>query len=675
MECQKSTICIFDLYRIMLMICKIIFRIDIIVVILFFMTAMCRPINYNESNPNLGLSNVGDEHQIRVWSPLADKMRIQFYLEGHGGHNVGQMPMNKDLGDIWTIIVPREYWHHFYTIQIFYDGRWMNEVVDPYAKLVGVNGSRAYLGTPSEADPADWDSDIRPENISPENAIIYELQIRDFSIGHSSGSAQSGKYMAFTEEKTSLNGLSTGLSHLKEMGVTHVHLLPTFDFRSIDESRPELNTYNWGYDPLNYNVPEGSFSTDPFDPLVRVREFKQMVMSLHHAGIGVVMDVVYNHTGLTNDSNFDQLVPGYYYRQNVDGTYSNASACGNETASEKPMMRRFMLESMKYWMEEYHIDGFRVDLMGIHDIETMNVISQELRAINPQALIYGEGWAAGASPLPETQRALKQNTSKLDHIAVFSDEIRDGMKGHWMDPKDRGFISGKKGSKESVKFGIVGGVYHPQVDYALVNNTDFPWAAHPMQTINYVSCHDGLTLYDKLMISMPKQSAESRKKMHLLANTIVLTSQGIPFLHAGVEFMRTKKGVDNSYQSPDSINAIDWTLKEKNIDVYEYHRRMIQLRKDHPAFRMKSSQQVEEAIQFIDHDDPLVIAYVLDGTVAKDTWSKILVVFNGDLTKKKVSLPEGEWNIFLLNQSFEQAVLKNGELTVHASSAAILYLQ
>jgi len=464
--------------------------------------------------------------------------------------------------------------------------------------------------------------------------------------------------------------LSTGLDHIKELGVTHVHLLPVFDFYSVDESKPDKPQYNWGYDPLNYNVPEGSYSTNPYDGVTRIKEFKQMVQAFHKNGLRVVMDVVYNHSRLTEDSYFNQLVPGYYYRQTKDGKISNATACGNETASERAMMRKFMLESVLHWVKEYHIDGFRFDLMGVHDIETMNLISKELHKIKPDILLYGEGWTAGTSPLPDSLRAIKKYAYKLDRIAIFSDDMRDGIKGSVFENTDKGFASGKPGIEETIKFGIVASCKHPQVDYTKVNYSKAPYAAQPWNTITYCECHDNHVLWDKLAISAKNATEAERKEMDKLAMSIVLTSQGISFLHAGTEFLRTKKGVENSFESPDSINAIDWSLKTKNKEIFEYVKGLIKMRKNHPAFRMKSIKDIARNIQFIDVGQKGSITYIINGQKVNDKWKKIFIVLNSD-SKKTVNLPNGIWKTAILNNHFENMDIP--KLIAEAYSCTILY--
>jgi pullulanase len=471
--------------------------------------------------------------------------------------------------------------------------------------------------------------------------------------------------------------VKTGIDHIADLGVTHVHLLPSYDFYSVVESKPDSLQYNWGYDPLNYNVPEGSYSTNPADGITRIKEFKTLVQAMHKKGIRVVMDVVYNHTMLTENSYFNQLVPGYYYRQNTAGGFSNASACGNETASERPMMRKFMLESLKYWVQEYHVDGFRFDLMGIHDIETMNMISKELHALKPDILLYGEGWTAGSSPLPDSLRALKQNAHKLDKIAVFSDDLRDGIKGSVFDHADRGFASGKQGMEESIKFGVVAACDHPQIAYSKVNYSKSPYAKEPGQVVSYCECHDNHVLWDKLMISNAADAFEIRKQMHLLSLSIVLTSQGVTFLHAGTEILRTKRGVENSFNAGDSINAINWNDKAQYKDVYEYVRGLIKMRKEHPAFRMHTQSQIAGLIRFDEQTPQGVVAYEINGAAVGDSWKKIRVMYNGSSEVKQLNPGDGSWKVFVSNNSMHtaKANAKSIQNTVDLQpySATILY--
>ncbi|MGH2552906.1 MAG: type I pullulanase, partial [Chitinophagaceae bacterium] len=612
--------------------------------------------------------------------------QIIFYEKAMGGDTMLQHPMIKGSNGTWYASIKQNRKMPYYAFRVKINGYWSEEMPDPYAKAVAVNGKRAMLIDLKQTNPPGWEKDKSPvfsplsarRGVGGEatNAIIYELHVRDASIAANSGIKNKGKFLGLTETGTKNNeGFSTGLDHLKELGVTHVHLLPCFDFNSVDEAKPD-SKYNWGYDPLNYNVPEGSYSNNPYDGVTRIKEFKQLIKTLHENGLRVIMDVVYNHTALTETSNFNQLVPGYYYRQTKDGKFSNATACGNETASERPMMRKFILESMKYWVQEYHIDGFRIDLMGVHDIETMNLISKELHKIKPDILLYGEGWTAGASPLPDSLRALKSNASKLDRIAVFSDDIRDGIKGSVFDHEDKGFASGKPGTEESVKFGIVAACKNPQVDYSKVNYSKKPYSAEPYQTITYAECHDNHCLYDKLAISAKNATDAEREEMQKLALSIVLTSQGISFLHAGTEFLRSKKGVENSYESPDSINAIDWSLKSKNKYVFEYVKALINMRKEHPAFRMSASKQIASNIKFLDGMPAGVIAYTINGTSVGDTWKKIFVAFNGTGKEIPIMAQPGNYKCFAAgNMKSETIGGYEGYWRLEPYSCAILYQQ
>ncbi len=623
---------------------------------------------------DLGLIYSAVKSVLRIWSPTAEKAELLLYKEGDGASPLSTHSMQKSSDGTWLIELAGNKIGLFYTFRVMINKKWQNEVPDPYAKAVGINGKRAMIVDLGKTNPVNWGKDKSPVFKNPTDAIIYELHVRDASISPTSGIKNKGKFLGLTERGTkNAAGLSTGLDHLKELGITHVHLLPLYDFNSVDETKPDAK-YNWGYDPLNYNVPEGSYSTNPHDGIMRINEFKQLVKTFHENGLRVVMDVVYNHTALTETSNFNQLVPGYYYRQTKDGKFSNATACGNETASERPMFRKFMLESMKYWVQEYHVDGFRVDLMGVHDIETMNLISKELHRLKPDILIYGEGWTAGASPLPDSLRALKTNAAKLDRIAVFSDDIRDGIKGSVFEHEDKGFASGKKGMEESIKFGIVASCKHPQVDYSKVNYSKAPYAAQPYQTISYCECHDNHVLWDKLGISAKKATEAERINMQELALSVVLTSQGISFLHAGAEFLRSKNGVENSYESPDNINAIDWDLKTKNKYVFEYIKAMIKMRKDHSGFRMKSSGQIVAGIRFAEGFPAGVIAYTIDGKVAGDKWKKILVILNGSGEDKSVVAQPGNYQVFTAGNMISDVIGgKEGYWRLEAYSCTILY--
>ncbi len=623
---------------------------------------------------DLGLTYSPVQSMFRIWAPSASETQIIFYEKATGGDTMVQHPMVKGANGMWYASIRQNKKMPYYVFRVNINGHWSEEVPDPYAKVVGINGKRAMVADLRESNPPGWQNDKSPLFKNKTDAIIYELHVRDASIAANSGIKNKGKFVGLTEKGTkNTDGMSTGLDHLKELGVTHVHLLPCFDFNSVDETKPDAK-YNWGYDPLNYNVPEGSYSTNPYDGVTRIREFKQLIKTFHDNGLRVVMDVVYNHTALTETSNFNQLVPSYYYRHTKDGKFSNATACGNETASERPMFRKFMLESVLYWVKEYHVDGFRFDLMGVHDIETMNLISRELHKIRPDILLYGEGWTAAASPLPDSLRAIKANAYKLDRIAVFSDDIRDGIKGSVFDHADKGFASGKPGMEESIKFGIAASCKHRQVDYKKVNYSKKPYAAQPYNTITYCECHDNHVLWDKLTISAIDATEKEREEMQKLALSIVLTSQGISFLHAGSEFLRSKKGVENSYQSADSINAIDWSLKTKNKYVFEYVKAMIRMRKDHPAFRMTTAKQIAENIKFMDGTPPGLIVYTINGDKAGDKWKKIFIAFNGSGKEISIAAQPGNYKVFVSGNMLAETIGgKEGFWRFDPYSCSILY--
>ncbi|HPH84856.1 MAG TPA: type I pullulanase [Ferruginibacter sp.] len=630
--------------------------------------------------PNdLGLTYTKNASTFRIWSPTADAAEIIFYKRGDDSSVIRKTSLLKDKDGCWSVTIEADLAGQFYVFRVQIEKEWSDEVTDPYAKLVGVNGKRAMVADLKQTNPNGWEQDKSPDFSTenrPTDAIIYELHIRDASMHPQSGIKQKGKFAGLAEWGTTNNeGFTTGLSHIKELGATHVHLLPVFDFSSIDESKPGNAHYNWGYDPLNYNCPEGSYSSNPYDGLTRVREMKEMIQAMHQHGLRVIMDVVYNHTAKTIHSNFNQLVPGYYYRHKKTtqppelhgrDTFSDASGCGNETASEMPMMRKFIIESVVYWAKEYHIDGFRFDLMGIHDIETMNQLSKALHAIKPDIILYGEGWTAGASPIPDSQRALKTNAYKLDRIAVFSDDIRDGIKGSVFNIKAKGFVSNQPGLEEQVKFGVVASCRHEQVHYPVK-----AYATTPAHVISYCECHDNNTLWDKLMLACADDSEADRTRMQKLANTILLCSQGIPFLHAGTEFLRSKQGVENSYKSSDDINAIDWSLKTSHKELVEYIRSLIRMRKEHPAFRMFQAEQVEKYIRFEEHAEPGTVIFTIDGKAMGDSWKNIWIAFNGSKLEKKLTIPQGSWHSFLPDNNAKAIVHDN--ITIAAYSAVILY--
>lgn len=628
---------------------------------------------------DLELVYTPEKSAFTLWAPSADKVRLNLYSAGEGGEPEEQLDMNKSDNGTWRVSVERDLKGKFYTFQIEKDGNWLDETPGIWAKAVGINGNRAAVIDWNETNPEGWEEDKAPELKMYSDIILYELHHRDFSIAPNSGVNHKGKFLALTETGTiTPEGHASGLDHLKELGVTHIHILPSFDFATVDETKLDENDYNWGYDPKNYNVPDGSYSTDPANPVTRIREFKEMVKSLHQNGFRIVLDVVYNHTASTDSSNFNLTVPGYFYRQNPDGSYSNASGCGNETASEREMMRQYMVESVKYWAKEYHIDGFRFDLMGVHDIETMNRLRGELMKIDPTIIVYGEGWLAGDSPLPPEQRAVKDNIGQMEGIAIFCDDFRDGVRGSTFDEKHAGYAAGNiNGTYEPVKFGIVGGTDHPQVDYNGLLYSSGPYAAAPSQVVNFVACHDGYTLVDKLKLSVFGDHADEEiTPIDKLVHTIMLTAQGIPFIRGGEEVMQDKKGIANSFNSPDDVNQIDWSLKAKNNDFFEYIKGLIALRKAHPAFRIPTVEGLQQCLHFMDTGDSGVIAYTLGEYANGDSWKEILVAYNGNRAQAEINIPEQDWIVVCRDGKIDldsQEHIQGGNVQIAASSALILY--
>ncbi len=583
---------------------------------------------------------LGDKTEFAVWAPDAEAAQLKLYHSASDETAFMTVGMKKSKDGLWKTDVKEDVKGAFYTFQVQKDGKWLEETAGIAAKAVGVNGMRGAVIDWAETDPEGWAEDRSPE-IKPSDIIVYELQHRDFSVHQTSGISNKGKYLALTEEgTTNPDGLSTGIDHLKELGVTYIQLLPSTDFATIDETRLEDNQYNWGYEPLNYNAVEGSFSTDPYNPVTRIREFKQMVQALHKAGFRVILDVVYNHTTNAANTGFERTMPGYFYRMREDGTFFNGSGCGNETASEQEMFRKYMVESLEWWMKEYHIDGFRFDLMAIHDIDTMNEISERLHAIDPDVVIYGEGWAAEAPAYPAEEIALKANTYMLDKVGAFSDNIRDAVRGP-LGCENAGFMDGVAGNKENIEFGIAGGVEHPQV-------TVERWTNNPLQHVSYVSCHDDHCLRDRLEEATDATEAE-RLKMVKLAQTAVYTSQGIPFIFNGEELYRHKQGVKNSYNQPDSINAIDWTYKTKYNDLVKYYSELAAIRHAHPGFCLGDADLVREKLQFIEVDDPCVVAFRISGLEGIDSAKSLTVVLNGSKKNVKVEIPEGNYVVLAQN--------------------------
>lgn len=599
--------------------------------------------------PDLGLTfDRTGQGTLRVWAPTAEEMRLNLYAAGAGGAPTAVREMQPGLAGIWLATLPAGT-TGFYTVQALIAGELRAEVPDPYARAVGVNGRRGAWLDPATAYPPGWDQDLRPALGAPTDIMVGEVSVRDLSADPRSGIKNQGKYLGMTElNTTGPGGVRTGLSHLQELGITHVHLLPTYDFAAIDESlSPSPSRYSWGYDPVNYFVPEGSYATNALDPAGRIREYKQLVQSLHDHQLRVVADVVFNHVADAGASAFEQLVPGYYFRHTADGQLSNATACGNEVASERPMVRKLIVDCVSYWAREYHVDGFRFDLMGVLDVETMRAVRVALDQQDNSIFVYGEGWAAGPSPLPEAQRAVKANLPRLPRVAAFGDELRDGVKGHYARQAEAGFVGGQPGLEESVKFGIVAATQHPQLDYTKVNYSKAPWATTPAQALNYVACHDDRVLWDKLKIANPTASEEELIKMDALCNTIVFTSQGIPFLPIGDEFLRTKKGAANSYNLPDSINQIDWGRKARYRAVFEFYRQLLALRQAHPAFRLPTQEAIAEHLRFLPGLPAGTIGYQLVNHAGGDAWQTITVLFNGTGRAATLPVPVGTYKVVL----------------------------
>lgn len=576
---------------------------------------------FNEMSYQQGMT------EFRLNAPTEATLRI--YDNGSDTKAAKTVKMKKASNGEWVAMVKGNLKGKFYT---FDTGN--GECPGLFAKAVCVNGDRAAIVDMTDTNPEGWANDVRPSLKSPCDLVIYELHHRDFSIDASSGLVNKGKFLALAEPKA--------IDYLKRLGVNAIHILPSFDFASVDETRLDQPQYNWGYDPKNYNVPEGSYATDPYEPTRRIKEFKTMVMALHKAGIRVILDVVYNHTFNIKNSNFQRISPDYYYRKTADGRYSDGSGCGNETASEKPLMRTYMIESVKYWVNEYHIDGFRFDLMGVHDIETMNQIRHEVNNIDPSIYIYGEGWSAGSCAYPTEKLAMKANAQKLDGIGAFSDEMRDALRGPFSDDHKGGFLAGVSGQEESIKFGIVGAIQHPQVDMTKVNYSKAPWTNSPAQMVSYVSCHDDMCLTDRLRTSIPGISNDELIRLDLLAQTAVFTSQGVPFMLCGEEMLRDKKGEHNSYRSPDSINRLDWNNLKLYPEVFNYYSGLIALRKAHPAFRLGSAEAVRQHLEFLTAPSG-VVAFRLKNHAGGDAWNNIVVILNANRTPQTINIPQNQY--------------------------------
>lgn len=587
--------------------------------------------------------------RFKVWAPEAESVKLNLYKQGEGDNLIEQHIMKKSANGTYVFEKQGDCNGIYYTYTVVNHGE-EQEAVDPYTKAAGVNGQRGMVINLAKTNPQGFELDgyRNPEHIT--DAIIYEGSVRDFTMDESSGVFHNGKFLGLTEANTTNHfGEATALDYISGLGVTHVQILPAFDFETVDEKNQKAQ-YNWGYDPDNYNVPEGSYAVSPYDGAVRIQEMKQMVLALHSRGIGVIMDVVFNHTYRRDDSNLQKIVPGYYYRSDETG-YTNGSGCGNEVASDRPMVQKLIVDSLIYWAKEYHIDGFRFDLMGVLDIDTMNVIAERLKEIRPDIYLYGEGWNGGPSSLAEEKCAFKASAKKMPGIGMFNDDIRDTIKGSVFYDDHLGFVNGGTHLENALRYGITGAVAHPQVDYDAYGSKS--WAKEPGQSINYVSCHDNYTLWDKLSVSCPEASEEKKKAMNRLCAAIVFTSQGVPFIQAGEEFLRSKplpekKGfAENSYNMPDAVNSIKWDNIHEYPDMIAYYKGLMALRKAHPVFCMQSEAEMTQNLCFLSDTPENVVAYLLKGKGADDTPENILVIFNGNDEEILYNLPEGKWKILV----------------------------
>lgn len=606
--------------------------------------------------------------RFSFWSPVAEQMQLLIYNDAQTTE-AETYKLKKSRNDFWSATVKGDINGKYYTVRSYQNGAWSEEAPGIFAKAVSVNGARAAVVDPTQTNPAGWEQDKRPAMVDPTDIVVYETHLRDFTMSPNSGIEHKGKFLALTETGTKTSeGLSSGIDHLKELGITHLQILPMFDYGSIDETTLANGSYNWGYDPVNYNAPEGGYSSDPYNPTTRIIEAKQMIQALHSAGIRVVMDVVYNHTYNVEGCALGRVVPKYFYRFNADGTYANGSGCGNETASDKQMMRQFMVESVCYWAREYHIDGFRFDLMGIHDQETMRQIRAALDRIDPTILTYGEGWAAITPSYPYDDLAMKQWTYKMPRVGAFSDDIRNSLIGSPFD-HERGFASGNTTCKKALCFGLTGGI-----DY---NNNQFGegWSGNPMQHVSYITCHDNYCLRDRIEVSAAKETEATKLRMDKLAQTAVLVSQGMTFIYGGEELYRTKLGIDNSYQSPDSINTIPWENKQKYSDLYEYYRQMIQIRRQHKGFRLGSAELINKHLDFLPTDSESFVAFRIKDLEGIDSAKSLVVFLNGGAEPIEANFPMGEYSVLVCDGKADAngiTTLSAMLLTVAPYSAVIL---
>jgi pullulanase len=631
----------------------------------------CVPTTYSE------LKYSPAQTVFTLWAPTASHVRINLYVDGRVGSPYEMLTMSKKNNGFWSAFINGDLKGKFYTFQTCCKGDWLSETPGILAEAVGVNGNRAAIIDMRTTNPLGWNQDIRPELGPFTDMVIYQMHFRDFSMGPYAGVVHKGKFLALTEAGTANHeGAPTGLDHLIDLGVSHVLLMPSFDFVSADESRPKDNLNYWCYNPQNFNVPEGSFSSKPFDPVSRIREFKQMVLALHKVGIRVLLDVSYDHTQSVKESCFNLTVPDFYYRHQDDGTCSKSYGYGNELASEKPVIRQYIVRSLLYWAKEYHVDGFRFDQMGLLDIETMNQIRQELDRIDPTIFVCGESLLNEASPLSASLRALPQNRIRMPRIAFSNNAWLDAVKGNEMDSMAVGFVNGRSGMEEQVKEGIVGLVKHPQV---CLNESDalMTYASDPSEVINYVSSHKGYCLYDQFAAaSNHTASPDLLIRWNKLAQGLVLTSQGIPLLFSGEEIQRSRGGVANAKTTPDSVSRIDWRNKSTYADLFNYDRDMIQLRKDHPAFRMINAAEVVKKLRFFEMSEKNMVGFLLGAHANGDCWKNILVVHNANRFPVKIEVPAGRWTTVVYDGVVNPDGISNfdeGGMLIPAVSTVVAY--
>ena len=638
----------------------------------------------------LGVIYSKNSSEFKLWAPLAEQVELVLYGKDYNAleSNKTIIKMNKENRGVWRARINEDLSGEYYNYLVRNNGK-TYESVDPYAKAVSINGEKSMVIDMESTNPKGWSNDKKPILNDVTDSIIYEAHIRDLTKDEASGviTELRGKYIGAVLENSKIKGTSitTGLDHLKELGITHIHLLPVFDYGSIDERYDSPDNYNWGYDAQNYNVPEGSYSTNPYEGAVRISEFKEMVYRFHQAGIRVVMDMVYNHT-YNLESPLNLTVPGYYYRKDKYGCYSNGSGCGNETASERYMFRKYMIDSVLYWAKEYHIDGFRFDLMGLHDLETMKIIRNELNKVDKSIIMYGEGWTCYDTPLNINESAVKNNICKFDdlQIAAFSDDARDSIKGSVFLKESLGFVNGGDNYEESIKYTICASTKHDEIDLSKVVYSKSFWANEPYQTITYDSAHDNNTLFDKLRMSCKDENEEELLKMNKLAAAIVLTSQGISFLHEGEEFARVKENlqgeiIENSYNSSDYTNELKWLRKQRYIDLFNYYKGLIKLRKEYKAFRMNSNKEIQNNISFMakgnEFKDNHIVGYIINIEDYNDSYSKIAVIFNANKYNVEVDLDEGKWNVLVDGEKADSEVqykIEDSIVNVSARSALIL---